>query len=161
MLGFIKKRGQVKSVEDFVNGRETGPVSADDAAWGTLDAFKAKARVLVPAAIALGLFLLSLAGLNRISHLEAGLAQLRHQNDNGTIEGLKTQRADLVARLDRSGKETEQLRADIVRLEKDVETMRAISLQKAKKEAAASKKPVAAKKPVPKPRAKPHQKRRA
>ncbi|MGD0230183.1 MAG: hypothetical protein ABSC19_07480 [Syntrophorhabdales bacterium] len=146
----LKKRGQVKSVEEFIKGQDAGSAPPDSAATGgETNALKARRWLLAPVIVAAALLVLLFAAFVKIANLESAVAQLRQQNENGAIEGLRTQVAGLLTRLDKADAETGQIRTDIARLEKDIGAVRVMSQRKPKKEVP-PKKQAATKKAPPK-----------
>ena len=148
MFGFNKK-GQAKSVEEFLKSQDAGtpPVNgsaADEETGGP----QMKRWFVAPAVVAGGLLVLLFVAFVKINGLKSDIAQLRLQADKESVENLKAQVVALSSNVDKSGKETAQLQADMARLEKDLAAMKVTNMQRQKAEAAAKKPAVNKKKPV-------------
>jgi hypothetical protein len=147
-----KKKDQIRSVEEFLKSQGTEPPPVADSGPGDKKTVKpgTKKWFIAPAVVAGGFLVLLFAAFAKIDGLEADIGRLKLR-DGGTTEGLKLQVAALGARIDKSDKYAEQLRADIARLEKDMEALKVAAAQKRKVEALVRKTPVAEKKKPAKP----------
>ncbi len=159
MLGFKKKKIEMKSVEDYVNGDEAPTLNIEDIRREEVASRRGsgKAKQLIAPFIGvLVVLILIIAAFAKINGLSGEVAGLRTQLHEAGVQDLKAQVAALDARLQRAGKESAQLKDDVARLEKELEAAKA---QQARAQAAAKKpapaekkKPVKPVKPV-KPRA--------
>jgi hypothetical protein len=151
MFGFGKKKTEIKTVEDYVKGEETHipPVEGRRAPRGLGSArFKA---MIIPFIGFLIVLALLIAGYGEIAVLTSDVAELKSQIKANEVAALRTKVAELSGQLEKTAKTTEQLRADIARLEHDLEaekTQRA----RAAKETATKKPPAADKKKKAAPR---------
>jgi septal ring factor EnvC (AmiA/AmiB activator) len=148
MFGFNKK-GQAKSVEEFLKSQDAGtPLVNGSAADEETGGPQMKRWFVAPAVVAGGLLVLLFVAFVKINGLKSDIAQLRLQADKESVENLKAQVVALSSNVDKSGKETAQLQADMARLEKDFAAMKVMNMQRQKAEAAAKKPAVNKKKPV-------------
>ncbi len=148
MLGFKKKKIEMKSVEDYVNGDDAPTLNIEDIrkeeVAGRKGAGNAK-HLIAPFIGVLVVLILIIAAFAKINTLSSEVAGLRTQLHDAGVQDLKSQVAALDAKLQRAGKESAQLKDDIARLEKELEAAKA---QQAKMQAVA-KKPVSTEKKKP------------
>ena len=148
MFGSNKKK-RARSVEEFLKDQDAETPSVNSsAADNETGAPGTKRWFVAPAIVAGSLLVLLFVAFVKINGLKSDIAQLRLQADKESVENLKAQVVALSSNVDKSGKETAQLQADMARLEKDFAAMKVMNMQRQKAEAAAKKPAVNKKKPV-------------
>ncbi len=150
MFGVSRKK-QPKSVEEFFSGRDepTGPVDdreEDDAAGEPT----AKRRFATTIVVAVALVVLFFAVFLEIDVLKSDISKLRLQNRSELVDGLKTQVTALSAKVSESDRQAATLRAELGRLQKDLDAVKLMETKKPKTEVVA-RKPAPAKKQNAKP----------
>lgn len=141
MFGFKKKRVEMRTVEDFVKNEDTG-MPGDVRIPGRESASSKIKPIIAPLIGFLVILVLLIAAFAKIATLTAEVGELKSQSKAGEIDALRSQVSILATQIEKNSKVTEQLRADITKLEHDFETVKA---QKARAEtAAAAKKPAVA-----------------
>jgi septal ring factor EnvC (AmiA/AmiB activator) len=148
MFGF-KKKGQAKSVEEFLKSQDAVSLSAADSpAAGESRKPGMKGRYLAPAVATAVLLALLVAAFIKIGSLKSDVAQLRLQTKSQSTDNLKARISGLSAKVDQSDRQAAALRADIGRLEKELAAIKLMNLRRQKTEAAAKKPAGGKKKPV-------------
>jgi len=148
MFGSKKKRG-VKSVEEFLRSQESGiPSVAEPEVSASMEKGVARLRPFVAPVIEVIVVLaLLFAAFAKISSLESDVSQLRAQLAGGDVQTLKARITALDRSLQRSQTETAGLKADVARLQQELEATKAPKAHaSAKKKQPADKKKPAAKK---------------
>jgi flagellar biosynthesis/type III secretory pathway M-ring protein FliF/YscJ len=148
MFGSNKKK-QATSVEEFLKSQEAGTPSVNNVtADRETDAPRMKRWFIAPAVVAGGFLVLHFALFVKINDLKSDVAQLRLQANGGVVESLKAQVAALGSRVEKSDKEAVELKANMARLQKDLDAMKLQNMRRQKAEATAKKPAVNKKKPV-------------
>ncbi len=148
MFGSKKKR-QVRSVEEFLKSQDAETPSVNSsAAHNETGAPGTKRWFVAPAVVAGGLLVLLFVAFVKINGLKSDIAQLRLQTNKESVETLKAQVAALGSKVEKSDEEAVQLKANIARLQKDLDAIKLMNVQRQKAEAAAKKPAVNKKKPV-------------
>jgi len=142
MFGLKKKKTQLKSVQEFLES-ENGKSRGDEKRTPDRESSIATIRpLLVPVICLLVILVLIIAAFAEINSLGSAVSQLTSQIKPGEVQELRSRLMELSARLEKSDKNSEQMRNSIARLEGELEAEKA---QRLKAEAAA-KKPVAVEK---------------
>ena len=148
MFGSNKKK-QARSVEEFLKGQDAETPSVNSsAADNETGAPGTKSWFIAPAIVAGGLLVLLFVAFVKINGLKSDIAQLRLQVNKESVETLKAQVAALDSKVEKSDEDAARLKANIARLQKDLDAMKLMNAQRQKAEAAAKKPAVNKKKPV-------------
>ncbi len=142
MFGLGKKKTEIRTVEDYIRGEDAQipPVEEKPRRKG-LGSTRIKSMI-APFIGFLILLILLVAGYGEIAALTSDVTELKSQIKANDVTALRNQVSELAAQLEKTSKTNEQLRNDIVRLERDLEAekaQRARATQAAA--AAAAKKP--------------------
>lgn len=129
MFGSKKKKLEMKSVEEYVREESrSDPVNetittpeSDESRFGP------KLKSYIPAAVAIIIIAaIVIMTFSKINALGTAVAELRTGiNESAEVKGLKSQVSSLQAKLQASGRDTEQLRQQIVRLDRELDAAKA------------------------------------
>ena len=145
----LKRKGQVKSVEEFLRGQDGGtPSKESGVSTEQTVAPKAKRWFVAPAVVVGCLLVLLFVAFVKINDLASEVAQMKRHIDAAPVEGVKAQVATIGAAVEKSGVETEQLKVDIARLEKELTTMRSMNARRPRADVSAKKPSAGKKKPT-------------
>jgi septal ring factor EnvC (AmiA/AmiB activator) len=126
----VRKSRQEKGVDGYIRSQGGEAMGEQNVVtYGGTGAPRKNRGLVGPTIVAAVLLLLCFISFARIDRLDRELAPLRAQADKKVIDNLKGEIAALNARLDKSGSETEKLKADIARLEADLDAMKAAAAQ--------------------------------
>src|SRR5208283_2954931 len=139
MFGSNKKK-RARSVEEFLKDQDAETPSVNSsAADNETGAPGTKRWFVAPAIVAGGLLVLLFVAFVKIDGLKSDIARLRLQMNKESVETLKTQVAALGSKVEKSDEEAVQLKANIARLQKDLDAIKLMNVQRQKAEAAAKK----------------------
>ncbi len=131
----VRKTKREKGVDGYIRSQDGEAMDEQSVmAYQRTGAPRRNRGLLGPTIVAAVLLLLCFISFARIDRLDRELAPLRAQADKKAIDELKGEIAALGAKLDKSAGETEKLKADIARLQADIDAMKAAAAQAPKME---------------------------
>jgi septal ring factor EnvC (AmiA/AmiB activator) len=122
----VRKTNREKGVDGYIRSQGSEAMDEESAmAYRGSGAPRRNRGLLGSTVVAAVLLLLCFISFARIDRLDRELAPLRAQGDKKVIDDLKGEIAALSARLDKSVGETEKLKADVARLQADIDAKKA------------------------------------
>ena len=127
MFGFEREKIQLKSVEDYLRAQELLGAGSENGTTNTRwRAILSEAKpFILPGAIILAIVLVVAAVLFEVITLRSEVAKLRSVQREGDVKALRSQIADLTAKIDRSEKQIEELKDDTYALRVEMEAQKA------------------------------------